>query len=53
MVLSSGQVVTFGSGPAEEFIIGDLLLDDVETIASHPILDHQVMDRGVPVTPRR
>ncbi|MFD4320457.1 radical SAM protein [Streptomyces sp. NPDC058548] len=53
MVLSNGQVVTFGTGPEEEFIIGDLLLDDVETIASHPILDHQAMDRGVPVTPRR
>ncbi|GEB57148.1 radical SAM protein [Streptomyces gardneri] len=53
MVLSSGQVVTFASGPDEEFIIGNLLTDDIETIASHPVLDYQAMGRGVPVTPRQ
>ncbi|MGW3387432.1 radical SAM protein [Streptomyces cinereoruber] len=53
MILSSGQVVTFGSGPDEEFIIGDLLTDDVATIANHPILDHHAMGRGIPVTLRQ
>ncbi|UQW99108.1 radical SAM protein [Streptomyces sp. RerS4] len=52
MIQSSGQVVTFGSGPEEEFLIGNLLTDEVHDIAAHPILDFDAMSRGVPVTPR-
>ncbi|MFJ6101767.1 hypothetical protein ACIQHY_12300 [Streptomyces sp. NPDC092359] len=53
MILSSGQAVAFGSGPYEEFIIGDLLLtEDITTIAGHPILGHRAMNLGMPVTPR-
>ncbi|MBD0692982.1 radical SAM protein [Streptomyces sp. CBMA123] len=51
MIQSSGQVVTFGSGPEEEFILGNLLTDQVEDILTHPILDFDAMSRGVPVTP--
>ncbi|GAA1944362.1 radical SAM protein [Kitasatospora viridis] len=52
MIQSSGQVVTFGSGPEEEFILGNLLTDSIETILTRPILDFDAMARGVPVTPR-
>ncbi|MGW2680895.1 radical SAM protein [Streptomyces sp. NPDC001436] len=51
MVQSSGQVVTFASGPQEEFILGNLLTDSVEDILVHPILDFDAMARGIPVTP--
>ncbi|MBV2156719.1 radical SAM protein [Kitasatospora sp. SUK 42] len=51
MIQSSGQVVTFGSGPEEEFILGNLLTDEVEEILTHPILDFEAMARGIPVTP--
>ncbi|GAB2699689.1 radical SAM protein [Kitasatospora kifunensis] len=53
MIQSSGQVVTFGSGPEEEFILGNLLTDRVEDILAHPILDFDAMARGVPVTPTK
>ncbi|MGW1941586.1 radical SAM protein [Streptomyces goshikiensis] len=52
MIQSSGQVVTFGSGPEEEFIIGNLLTDEIADITRHPILDFEAMARGVPVTPQ-
>ncbi|MFD4657464.1 radical SAM protein [Kitasatospora sp. NPDC058444] len=51
MIQSSGQVVTFGSGAEEEFILGNLLTDEVEEILTHPILDFEAMSRGIPVTP--
>ncbi|MER5641238.1 radical SAM protein [Kitasatospora sp. NPDC002227] len=51
MIQSSGQVVTFGSGPEEEFILGNLLTDEVDEILTHPILDFEAMSRGIPVTP--
>lgn len=51
MIQSNGAVVTFGSGPQEEFIIGNLLTDTVADITGHPILDFDAMQRGVPVTP--
>ncbi|GHF54280.1 hypothetical protein GCM10018790_35200 [Kitasatospora xanthocidica] len=51
MIQSSGQVVTFGSGAEEEFILGNLLTDEVEEILTHPILDFEAMARGIPVTP--
>ncbi|MET8622746.1 radical SAM protein [Kitasatospora sp. NPDC004669] len=50
MIQSSGQVVTFGSGPEEEFILGNLLIDQIEDVLTHPILDFDAMARGVPVT---
>ncbi|MEU3572875.1 radical SAM protein [Kitasatospora sp. NPDC036755] len=51
MIQSSGQVVTFGSGAEEEFILGNLLTDEVEEILTRPILDFEAMSRGIPVTP--
>ncbi|MER6444054.1 hypothetical protein [Streptomyces venezuelae] len=52
MIQSSGQVVTFASGPEEEFILGNLTSDSIEDVFTHPLLDFEVMARGVPVTPR-
>ncbi|GLV87975.1 hypothetical protein Slala03_76640 [Streptomyces lavendulae subsp. lavendulae] len=50
MIQSNGQVVTFAAGLSEEFIVGNLLTDEMGEIISHPILDHAAMRRGVPVS---
>ncbi|MFF9011049.1 radical SAM protein [Streptomyces goshikiensis] len=49
MIQSNGQVVTFAAGLSEEFIVGNLLTDEMEEIIAHPILDFAAMRRGVPV----
>ncbi|MEU9147272.1 radical SAM protein [Streptomyces sp. NPDC048349] len=49
MIQSNGQVVTFAAGLAEEFIVGNLLHDEMGEIIAHPILDFAAMRRGVPV----
>ncbi|MER6379879.1 radical SAM protein [Streptomyces sp. NPDC001127] len=49
MIQSSGQVVTFASGLAEEFIVGNLLDDEMDEILASPILDFEAMGRGVSV----
>jgi Radical SAM superfamily/4Fe-4S single cluster domain len=46
-VQSSGQVLTFGSGPAEEFIIGNILDDDVDALLSSPAVNQSALIRNL------
>lgn len=52
-IQSSGQVVTLASGYMEEFIVGDMLRDDMADIAASPVLDFAAIHRGLPVTVTR
>jgi MoaA/NifB/PqqE/SkfB family radical SAM enzyme len=38
-IQNNGQVVTFGSGPQEQFLLGDMLTDDVSTMINLPIFN--------------
>ncbi|WP_043266820.1 radical SAM protein [Streptomyces sp. CT34] len=49
-IQSSGQVVTLASGYMEEFIVGHMLHDDMDTLAASPVLDFPAIHSGLPVT---
>ncbi|MEU3657419.1 hypothetical protein AB0E67_32540 [Streptomyces sp. NPDC032161] len=45
--------MTLASGYMEEFIVGDMLRDDMADIAASPVLDFSAIHRGLPVTVTR
>lgn len=46
-IQSDGQVATFASGYCEDFIVGNILHDSMESLAAMPAVDHVAMRRGV------
>lgn len=46
-IQSSGQVVTFGSGQFEEFILGNLLVDEVEDLVMSPAVRQNALVRDL------
>ncbi|MFK0111580.1 radical SAM protein [Streptomyces sp. NPDC091217] len=45
-IQSNGQVVTFASGYSEEFIIGDLVNEDIHTVVARPLLTKDSLIQG-------